>query len=73
MAKAPRIIVYTGKGDVGKTSVAAATATLSAQRGHRTIVLSTDIAHSLADSFDKWIARVEEDTPAPRREAIKVE
>ncbi len=53
MAKAPRIIVYTGKGGVGKTSVAAATAALSAQRGYRTIVISTDIAHSLADSFDR--------------------
>ncbi|HEX3427495.1 MAG TPA: TRC40/GET3/ArsA family transport-energizing ATPase [Candidatus Limnocylindrales bacterium] len=46
-----RILVYTGKGGVGKTSVAAATALLSAQRGARTIVLSTDIAHSLADAF----------------------
>src|SRR5512132_236468 len=53
MAKTPRIIVYTGKGGVGKTSVAAATAALSAQRGYKTIVLSTDIAHSLADSFDR--------------------
>ena len=47
-----RIILYTGKGGVGKTSIAAATALLSAQRGNRTIVLSTDIAHSLADAFD---------------------
>ena len=47
-----RILLYTGKGGVGKTSIAAATALLSAQRGHRTIVLSTDIAHSLADAFD---------------------
>ena len=47
-----RIIVYTGKGGVGKTSVAAATAVLCAQRGLRTVVISTDIAHSLADSFD---------------------
>lgn len=47
-----RILVYTGKGGVGKTSVAAATAILSADRGLRTIVLSTDIAHSLADAFD---------------------
>ena len=53
MAKPPRIIVYTGKGGVGKTSVAAATAALSAQRGYKTIVISTDIAHSLADSFDR--------------------
>ena len=47
-----RIILYTGKGGVGKTSIAAATALLSAKRGSRTIVLSTDIAHSLADAFD---------------------
>jgi arsenite-transporting ATPase len=47
-----RIIVYTGKGGVGKTSVAAATGLLAAERGYRTIVLSTDAAHSLADSFD---------------------
>ncbi len=53
MANAPRIIVYTGKGGVGKTSVAAATAALAAKRGQRTLVLSTDIAHSLADSFDR--------------------
>ena len=50
-----RIIVYTGKGGVGKTSVAAATALLAADRGHRTLVLSTDAAHSLADSFDRPI------------------
>ena len=47
-----RILLYTGKGGVGKTSVAAATALLCADRGDRTIVLSTDIAHSLADAFD---------------------
>ena len=48
----PRIIVSVGKGGVGKTSIAAATALLCAERGLRTIVLSTDIAHSLADCFD---------------------
>jgi arsenite-transporting ATPase len=47
-----RILLYTGKGGVGKTSIAAATAILSAKAGYRTIVLSTDIAHSLADAFD---------------------
>jgi arsenite-transporting ATPase len=47
-----RILVYTGKGGVGKTSIAAATAILCAARGYRTIVLSTDIAHSLADAFE---------------------
>jgi arsenite/tail-anchored protein-transporting ATPase len=52
MDRVTRIILYTGKGGVGKTSIAAATALLSAKRGYRTIVLSTDIAHSLADAFD---------------------
>jgi len=50
-----RIILYTGKGGVGKTSVAAATALRSAGLGYRTIVISTDAAHSLADSFDMTI------------------
>jgi len=47
-----RTILYTGKGGVGKTSVAAASALRCAQLGHRTIVMSTDLAHSLADSLD---------------------
>ncbi|ESA38176.1 arsenite efflux atp-binding protein [Leptolyngbya sp. Heron Island J] len=46
-----RIILMTGKGGVGKTSVAAATALRAAELGYRTLVLSTDPAHSLADSF----------------------
>src|ERR687887_2216628 len=48
---APRTILYTGKGGVGKTSVAAATARRCAAGGLRTIVLSTDPAHSLADAL----------------------
>jgi arsenite-transporting ATPase len=47
-----RVILFTGKGGVGKTTVAAATALHSARLGHRTVVLSTDAAHSLGDSFD---------------------
>ena len=47
-----RIILYTGKGGVGKTSIAAATALRAADMGHSTLVMSTDVAHSLADSFD---------------------
>lgn len=47
-----RVILYTGKGGVGKTSIAAATAIRCAQMGHRTVVLSTDAAHSLSDSLD---------------------
>ena len=50
--EAPRIILYTGKGGVGKTSVAAATARRCASAGLRTVVLSTDPAHSLSDSLD---------------------
>jgi arsenite/tail-anchored protein-transporting ATPase len=48
----PRTILYTGKGGVGKTSVAAATARRCAAAGMRTVVLSTDPAHSLSDSFE---------------------
>ncbi|MEJ2348352.1 MAG: TRC40/GET3/ArsA family transport-energizing ATPase, partial [Anaerolineales bacterium] len=52
MTKTKRILLYTGKGGVGKTSVAAATALRSAESGYNTVILSTDTAHSLADSFD---------------------
>jgi arsenite-transporting ATPase len=48
----PRTILYTGKGGVGKTSVAAATARRCAASGLRTVVLSTDPAHSLSDSLE---------------------
>lgn len=47
-----RLILMTGKGGVGKTSMAAATGLRCAELGYRTLVLSTDPAHSLADSFD---------------------
>lgn len=46
-----RIIVYTGKGGVGKTSIAAATAVQLASQGIKTLVMSTDAAHNLRDSF----------------------
>jgi arsenite-transporting ATPase len=46
-----RILLFTGKGGVGKSTIAAATATLAAESGRRTLVLSTDAAHSLADAF----------------------
>jgi len=47
-----RVLLMTGKGGVGKTSVAAATGMRCAELGYKTLVLSTDPAHSLADSFD---------------------
>lgn len=50
-----RVIVHTGKGGVGKTSISAATALRCAEMGLKTIVISTDTAHSLGDSFDKKI------------------
>ena len=46
-----RIILFTGKGGVGKSTVASGTAALAASQGHRTLVLSTDGAHSLAETF----------------------
>jgi arsenite-transporting ATPase len=52
----PRTILYTGKGGVGKTSVAACTARACATSGLRTLVLSTDPAHSLSDSLEASIA-----------------
>jgi arsenite-transporting ATPase len=54
----PRTILYTGKGGVGKTSVAAATARRCAADGARTLVLSTDPAHSLADSLQTEVGSV---------------
>ncbi|MDS3860783.1 TRC40/GET3/ArsA family transport-energizing ATPase [Thermosynechococcaceae cyanobacterium BACA0444] len=56
-----RVILMTGKGGVGKTSVAAATGLRCAELGYKTLVLSTDPAHSLADSFDQELGHV----PAP--------
>jgi arsenite-transporting ATPase len=61
-----RIILYLGKGGVGKTTVAAATALRSAELGYKTLVASTDIAHSLADSLDVPL----EDKPIPVTENL---
>ena len=46
-----RIVLFTGKGGVGKSTIAAGTAVLAARSGTRVLVLSTDTAHSLADAF----------------------
>lgn len=50
---ATRILLFTGKGGVGKTTCAAATALRAAEMGYRTLVLSSDPAHSLADALDR--------------------
>jgi arsenite/tail-anchored protein-transporting ATPase len=56
-----RVLLFTGKGGVGKTSVAAATAVRAAVRGRRVLVTSTDPAHSLADALDQPL----DDHPTP--------
>lgn len=52
-----RVIIYTGKGGVGKTSMAATTACKIAKNGKKVLVMSTDQAHSLSDSFDSKIGK----------------
>ena len=52
-----RIIIYTGKGGVGKTSMAAATACKIAKSGKKVLIMSTDQAHSLGDSFDQKVGK----------------
>lgn len=62
-----RILLFSGKGGVGKTSVAAATAVHLAAAGKRTLVMSVDPAHSLADSFDLEGALFHGETSEPKR------
>ena len=52
-----RIYIFTGKGGVGKTSVAAAHAVKSAKEGYRTMLVSTDMAHNLGDLFEKKLGK----------------
>ncbi len=70
-----RIILYTGKGGVGKTTVAAATASKLAKTGKRVLIMSTDQAHSLADSFETAIGseetRIAENLFAMEIDAVK--
>lgn len=62
-----RLILYTGKGGVGKTTTAAATAAWAAERGLRTLVVSADAAHSLGDVFAESLG------PEPRRLAQRLD
>jgi arsenite-transporting ATPase len=67
-----RIILYSGKGGVGKTSLSAATAVRSARLGHRTLVVSTDAAHSLGDALEAKVGSAP--TPiAPRLSALEID
>ena len=68
----PRVLLFTGKGGVGKTTCAAATALACAQRGKRTLVLSTDPAHSLADAVDRPLGPEPQEI-APRLDAMEVD
>ncbi len=67
-----RVLLLTGKGGVGKTTVAAATAVRAAAAGHRVLVTSTDPAHSLADALDHPLG--DDPTPvAPRLRAQQLD
>ncbi|WP_227354856.1 ArsA family ATPase [Haladaptatus salinisoli] len=65
--EAPEYVLYGGKGGVGKTTMAAATGLASARDGTRTLVVSTDPAHSLSDTFEREIpaeaTRIRDDVP----------
>ena len=52
-----RIFIFTGKGGVGKSSVAAAHAIKSAKEGKKTILVSTDMAHNLGDLFERTLGK----------------
>jgi arsenite-transporting ATPase len=67
-----RIILYSGKGGVGKTSLSAATAVRSAQLGQRTLVVSTDAAHSLADALQVEVGSAPTRV-APNLDALEID
>jgi arsenite/tail-anchored protein-transporting ATPase len=67
-----RIILYSGKGGVGKTSLSAATAVRSAALGRRTLVVSTDAAHSLADALQMRVNNVPTRI-APKLDALEID
>ncbi len=67
-----RLVLYTGKGGVGKTTTAAATALCSAARGERTLLISADSSHSLADVLDRKIGP-RPTAIAPNLEAVEVD
>lgn len=66
---ANRVLLFTGKGGVGKTTCAAATALRCAEMGYRTLVISSDPAHSLGDAFDQPLGP----EPVPVRENLQAQ
>jgi arsenite-transporting ATPase len=67
-----RLVLYTGKGGVGKTTTAAATAVVAAQRGRRTLVASADAAHSLGDVLERRLSADPREL-APGLDAIEID
>src|SRR5512137_548234 len=67
-----RILLFSGKGGVGKTSLSAATGTRLAELGYRTLVMSVDPAHSLADAFDLDSGLFDRKTAEPWRIADRL-
>src|SRR5258706_6197141 len=69
-----RILLFSGKGGVGKTSIAAATGLRLAELGHRTLVMSIDPAHSLADSFDLDVElfQLQTSDPFPIQDGVSI-
>ncbi|MBP5282466.1 MAG: ArsA family ATPase [Lachnospiraceae bacterium] len=67
-----RIYIFTGKGGVGKSSVAAAHAIKSAEEGKRTLLVSTDMAHNLGDIFEKHLGK-EPEAVLPNLDAYEID
>jgi arsenite-transporting ATPase len=67
-----RLLLYTGKGGVGKTTTAAATAAVAARRGARTLVVSADAAHSLGDVLDRPLDGTGPGGPGERGEPVRI-
>jgi arsenite-transporting ATPase len=67
-----RLVLYTGKGGVGKTTIAAATAVRAAERGCRTLVVSADAAHSLGDVLDRRLGAAPLEL-APHLHALEID
>jgi len=68
-----RTILFTGKGGVGKTTLSAATALRCAELGHRTLVISTDTAHSLADALDVELSNEPQPVRSTQLSAVELD